>query len=71
MLFRKKGKLRKEFDDKLLHDIQVMKTKWHNNKDLIERSFDPTFDTICQAKLSELKYHYLFKEAKKRNVSLR
>jgi len=70
VFFRRKGKLRKEFDQKLIHDIETMKTNWYNHKGLIEKSFDPSFDTICQAKLSELKYYYLFKEAKERKVSL-
>lgn len=70
MFFRKKGKLRKEFDQKLIQDIGTMKENWYNQKGLIERSFDPSFDTICQSKLSELKYYYLFKEAKKRKISL-
>ena len=71
MLFRRKGKLRKEFDEKLLEDIGTMKVNWFNHKSLIETSYDPSFDAISQAKLSELKYYYLFKEARKRKIKIK
>ena len=71
MLFQRKGKLRKEYDQKLLNDIEMMKVNWFNHKGLIETSYDPSFDTITQAKLSELKYYYLFKEARKRKITVK
>lgn len=71
MLFRRKGKLRREFDQKLLEDIETMKVNWFNHKSLIETSYDPSFDAISQAKLSELKYYYLFKEARKRKIKIK
>ncbi len=70
-MFQRKGKLRKEFDEKLIEDIKTMKTNWFSHKSLIETSYDPSFDTISQAKLSELKYYYLFKEARKRKISVK
>ena len=71
MLFQRKGKLRKEYDQKLLKDIEVMKVNWFNHKSLIDTSYDPSFDTITKAKLSELKYYYLFKEARKRKITIK
>lgn len=70
-MFRRKGKLRREFDQKLLEDIETMKVNWFNHKSLIETSYDPSFDAISQAKLSELKYYYLFKEARKRKIKIK
>ena len=70
-MFQRKRKLRKEFDQKLLEDIEKMKVNWFNHKSLIETSYDPSFDTISQAKLSELKYYYLFKEARKRKIKVK
>ena len=70
-MFRRKGKLRREFDQKLLKDIETMKVNWFNHKSLIETSYDPSFDAISQAKLSELKYYYLFKEARKRKIKIK
>lgn len=71
MLFQRKGKLRKEFDRKLIEDIETMKANWFSHKSLLETSYDSSFDTISQAKLSELKYFYLFKEARKRKISVK
>lgn len=71
MFFRKKGWLRKEYDEKLLDQLKELKDEWKNQKSLIEKSFDPSAEAISEAKLAEAKYFYLFKEAKKRNVSIR
>ena len=71
MLFRKKGWLRKEFDDKLLEKVHELKDTWINQKQLIERSFEPSSEAISQAKIAEAKYFFLFKEVKKRKISIR
>ncbi|MDQ0273890.1 YaaL family protein [Cytobacillus purgationiresistens] len=71
MFFRRKGWLRKEFDEKLLNQLDSLKTEWKNQKSLVERGFDPSAESISEAKLAEAKYFYLFKEAKNRNVSVR
>lgn len=70
MFFRKKGWLRKEYDKKLLNQLDSLKVEWKNQRSLIEKSFDPSAESISEAKLAEAKYFYLFKEAKKRNVSI-
>ncbi|KON85905.1 hypothetical protein AF332_03150 [Sporosarcina globispora] len=71
MFFRRKGWLRSEFDDKLLEQLNRLKTDWNNQKSLVEKSFDPSREAISQAKLAEAKYFFLFREAKKRNVKVR
>ncbi|EFV74043.1 MULTISPECIES: YaaL family protein [Cytobacillus] len=71
MFFRRKGWLRSEFDEKLLEQLNRLKTDWNNQKSLVEKSFDPSPEAISQAKLAEAKYFFLFREAKKRNVRVR
>jgi hypothetical protein len=71
MLFRKKGKLRNEFDDRLLGQLNSLKEEWYNQKRLLEKSFDPSAEIMAQTKLAEAKYFYLFKEAKARKISIR
>ena len=70
MIFRRKGWLRKEFDEKLLDDINTIRTKWNNQRALVEKSFDPSEEILYETKLIEAKYFYLIKEAKKRNVRI-
>lgn len=71
MFFRRKGWLRKEFDEKLLNNINEFKNDWQQQKMLLEKSFDPSEEVICQTKLAEAKYFFLFKEAKHRNITLK
>ena len=71
MLFRKKGWLRKEFDEKLLDKVNELKDSWINQKHLLERSFEPSSEAVSQAKIAEAKYFFLFKEVKKRKISIR
>ncbi|PLR76778.1 DUF2508 domain-containing protein [Bacillus sp. V3-13] len=71
MFFRRKGWLRREFNDKLLNQLNEAKVNWNNQKKLVEKSFDPSDEVICQLKLAEAKYFFLFKEAKTRNITVR
>ncbi|EIJ80124.1 hypothetical protein PB1_07182 [Bacillus methanolicus PB1] len=68
---RRKGWLRKEFDEKLIWQLEELKKQWENQKSLVEKSFDPSEDVICHTKLAEAKYFFLFKEAKQRKISVR
>ncbi|WP_210367910.1 YaaL family protein [Bacillus sp. REN3] len=71
MFFRKKKWLRKEFDKKLMEQLTALKTQWNNQKTLVERSFDPSEEFITEAKITEAKYFFLFKEAKHRNIRIK
>ncbi|MFB6469584.1 YaaL family protein [Cytobacillus sp. Hz8] len=71
MLLKRKGWLRKEYDEKLLNQLVELKKEWNNQNSLVEKSFDPSEEVIWDAKLVEAKYFFLFKEAKKRNISIR
>jgi len=70
MLFRRKGWLRKEFDEKLLNKVNDLKNSWVSQKQLIERSFEPSSEALSQEKIAEAKYFFLFKEVKKRKISI-
>lgn len=71
MFFRRKGRLRNDFDEKLLFQLTKYKEAWQQEKLLLERSLDPSEEVICQTKIAEAKYILLLREAKQRNVSLR
>lgn len=71
MFFRRKGWLRKDFDEKLLEQLQECKDQWQKQKQLLDKSFDPSEEAICQTKIAEAKYIFLLREAKQRNLSLR
>jgi hypothetical protein len=70
MFFRRKSWLRKEFNDQLISQMEQLKTSWNNQKALLNKSFDPSEDIICQTKIAEAKYFFLFKEAKHRNIKI-
>ncbi|MDN3020270.1 YaaL family protein [Paenibacillus sp. BSR1-1] len=70
MFFRRKGWLRKEYDEKLLIQLNKYKEHWQQEKMLLEKSFDPSDEVICQTKIAEAKYIFLLREAKERNVTL-
>jgi hypothetical protein len=69
MFFRRKGRLRKEYDEKLLAQLAHFKHHWQQEKQLLEKSFDPSEEVICQTKIAEAKYIFLLREAKQRNVT--
>lgn len=69
MFFRRKGKLRNENNQKLVQQLEDIKRSWLNQKSLLEKSLDPSEDAIIQMKIAEIKYFYLFKEAKRRKVT--
>lgn len=71
MFFQRKSRLRRDFDKKLLDQLQDLRNNRIKQKTLVERCFDPSKDIIHEAKLAELKYFYLIKEAKSRKLSLK
>ncbi|MEH7109810.1 MULTISPECIES: YaaL family protein [Bacillaceae] len=70
MFFRRNGKLRKEYNEKLIAKLNKFKQDWQQEKSLLEKSLDPSEEVICQTKIAEAKYILLLKEAKERNVTL-
>lgn len=54
-----------------MEELEQLKWNWHNQKSLLEKSVDPSEEVIAQARLAEVKYFYLFREVKRRNVRLK
>jgi hypothetical protein len=70
MLFRRKGKLREDYDEKLIQQLNNSKENWDRQSSLQEKSFDPYFEVDLQTKLARAKYLFLLREAKKRSLSI-
>ena len=71
MLFSRKGKLKKEFDEKLVSLIKETKDDWSNGKIIEGLSDDFNQDVIVQRKIAESIHFYLFKEARIRKVIIK
>lgn len=70
MWFHKRGSLKKEYDEKLMAQLEQLKNQWQTEQYLWKKSFDATEDLKMRVKLAEIKYFYLFKEAKVRNIKI-
>ena len=68
-LFRKKSKLKKDYDEKLLMLIEHQKEAWEQSKLLEEIIVEEHPKQKADRKLAQAKYFYLFKEARIRNIS--
>jgi len=71
MFFRRKGWLRKEYDEKLLQELEGLKRNWLAKKALLEKCIDPSLEVVLEVKIAEVKYFSLFKEAKIRQVKVK
>jgi hypothetical protein len=71
VFFRKKGWLRKEYNEKLLLDLLELKEQWNRQKKIIEKSVEPSPEVLYELRLAESKYFFLLKEAKNRRVTLK
>lgn len=71
MFFRRKGRLRKEFDEKLLDQLYKIRDERMKQKSLIKKVMEPSDEIINEMKIAEAKYFFILKEAKKRNISVK
>lgn len=71
MFFQRKGRLRKEFDEKLLNQLHDLRNDWINQKTLVEKCLDPSDEVLSESRVAEMKYFFLLREAKSRNVTIR
>lgn len=71
MFFRSKGKLKKEFDDKLVDLLKETKEELQQAKIIEELLDDYDLELIAQRKLAESIHFYLFKEARIRRVLIK
>ncbi|MFD1777121.1 YaaL family protein [Fredinandcohnia salidurans] len=70
MLFKKKGKLRQEYNQELFSQLEIAKKEWMRQKNLIEKSVEPSDDVLNELKVAETKYFFLLREAKRRKIFL-
>ncbi|MBA2876923.1 YaaL family protein [Thermaerobacillus caldiproteolyticus] len=71
MFWRRKGWLRKQFNEKLINELQAMRDEWMEQKNLIEKSVEPSEEVVISLKITEAKYFFLIREAKRRRISLK
>ncbi len=71
MFFSRKGKLKREFDEKLVQLIKETKDDFQHAKTLEELIDDYNLDVIAQRKAAESIHFYLFKEARIRRVIIK
>lgn len=71
MLFSRKGKLRKEFDERLVSLIKETKDDLNSAKVFEGLADDYNLDVVTQRKIAESLHFYLFKEAKIRRVTIK
>ncbi|ARK28417.1 YaaL family protein [Halalkalibacter krulwichiae] len=69
MLFRKKHKLRKSENLRLFEQVEKHKIQIDSEKQLINRSIDPSDDVLIRAKVTEAIYSFLLREARERQAS--
>ncbi|MBD8034954.1 MULTISPECIES: YaaL family protein [Solibacillus] len=71
MLFSRKGKLKKEFDDKLVSSIKETKETLQNAKVIEGLTDDYNLDVMAERKKAESIHYYLYKEARVRRVLIK
>lgn len=71
MFYRRTGWLRREYDEKLISELEELKSSWMNQKFLLEKSLEPSNDIVMETKMAELKYFSMFREAKYRKISIK
>ncbi|WP_071393093.1 YaaL family protein [Bacillus tuaregi] len=70
MFFRRKGRLRADYDEQLVEQLKRLKKDWDHQSTLTKKSFDPFGEMELQTKIARAKYLILLREAKKRRISL-
>ena len=71
MLFSKKGKLKKEFDERLVSSIKETKEGLQSAKVYEGLMADYSLDVIAERKKMESIHFYLYKEARIRRVLIK
>jgi hypothetical protein len=67
-VFGRKGKLKKEFDERL-HSLMVeTKVEWERAREIERYLNDYDQEIIIRRKIAESKHFYLYKEAKERRL---
>lgn len=70
-MFKRKRKLRREFDEQLIQLIHDTKEDWHNAKVIEDLIDDYDLNVIAHRKITESIHFYLFKEARIRKILMK
>lgn len=65
----KKKKLQRELDRSLLESIFVLEAEWKQIQSIMANSIEPMDESRYRLQLSQAKYMYLLKEAKRREIN--
>lgn len=65
----KRKRLQRETDRSLLDSIFVLESEWKQIQSIIDNSIEPMDESRYRLQLSQAKYMYLLKEAKRRNIN--
>ena len=71
MFFSRKGKLKKEYDERLVQSIKTVKDDLNNAKVMEDLMDEVNLDVSVQTKMAESLYFYLLKEARIRKVIIK
>jgi hypothetical protein len=71
VFWRRKGWLKKQFNHKLIQELEAMRNEWMEQKNLVEKSVEPSEEVLIDLKITEAKYFFLIREAKRRRISLK
>ncbi|MFC7687517.1 YaaL family protein [Ureibacillus sp. GCM10028918] len=71
MIFSRKGKLKREFDEKLVNLIKETKDDWSSAKVIEDLVDDYNLEVIANRKIAESIHFYLFKEARIRKILIK
>ncbi|MFZ0445029.1 MAG: YaaL family protein [Bacillus sp. (in: firmicutes)] len=70
MLLRRKGWLRSRYDQQLIKNLLNMKKEWNRQKQLVDKSVEPSSQVLFELKIAESKYFFLLKVAKMRSIKV-
>ncbi|MGE8207756.1 YaaL family protein [Heyndrickxia sp. NPDC080065] len=70
-MFNRKLKLRNEYDQKLIDLMTRTRNNWIQQKSLVDMSFEYNEELHFQRKIAEMKYFFLFREARARNIRIK
>jgi len=71
VMFSKKGKLKKEFDEQFVTLMKETKEEWRQAQLIEDYLNDYDLDAVAKRKMAESIHFYLYKEARIRNVVLK
>jgi len=70
-MFFRKGKLKKEFDENLIHLMKETQEEWKQAQIIEDFLDDYDLSVIATRKITECKHFFLFKEAKIRKILIK